>query len=105
MSHEVIHALREMGAFSDDEWELLREKALSDWLDDPELNIRERYADRSPEEQVGRRSRRPSGAGRAGCRLKRPSRVCSTGSRGSSSRAERPRAASDHNVGGHLPRH
>ena len=52
LSHEVVHALRDLGAISDEEWTTLEAKARRDWLDDPELDIRSRYADRPEREQI-----------------------------------------------------
>jgi len=48
--HETVHAMRELGMFSDKEWDILTRKAKSEWL--KEYATEERYAHLSPEEQI-----------------------------------------------------
>ena len=49
LQHEIVHALRDLGAISEDEWEILAARARDDWID--AFGIRERYAG-EPEEIV-----------------------------------------------------
>ena len=49
LRHEIVHALRDLGAISEDEWEILAARARDDWID--AFGIRERYAG-EPEEIV-----------------------------------------------------
>jgi hypothetical protein len=48
--HETVHAMRELGMFSDKEWDILTRKAKSDWI--KEYKTKERYDSLSPEEQI-----------------------------------------------------
>lgn len=50
IGHETIHALRELGMFSDKEWEILTKRAKSEWID--KYKIRERYKGMLSEEKV-----------------------------------------------------
>jgi hypothetical protein len=49
MSHEALHAMRDLGFFSDADWKLLTDKAKSTWM--KKYNIAEDYADKSKEIQ------------------------------------------------------
>lgn len=48
--HETIHALREMGMFSDKEWDVLSRKAKSEWIE--KYSTEERYKHLNTEEQI-----------------------------------------------------
>lgn len=50
IGHETIHALRELGMFSDKEWEILTKRAQSEWI--KKYGIRERYEGILTEEKV-----------------------------------------------------
>lgn len=50
IGHETIHALRELGMFSDKEWEILTKRAQSEWI--KKYGIRERYEGMLTEEKV-----------------------------------------------------
>jgi len=49
MNHEALHAMRDLGFFSDADWKLLTDKAKSTWM--KKYNIAEDYADKSKEIQ------------------------------------------------------
>ena len=48
--HEQLHALRDMGMFSDKEWDILSKKAKSEWI--KKYNIERRYANKSEEVKI-----------------------------------------------------
>jgi hypothetical protein len=48
--HETVHALRELGMFSDKEWDILTRKAKSEWI--KKYRTEERYGHLSEEEQI-----------------------------------------------------
>jgi len=48
--HETVHALRELGMFSDKEWDILTRKAKSEWI--KKYRTEERYGNLSEEEQI-----------------------------------------------------
>lgn len=48
--HETIHAMREMGMFSDKEWDVLSRKAKSEWIE--KYGTKEQYEHLNPEEQI-----------------------------------------------------
>ncbi len=50
LNHEVVHVLRAQGLFSEDEWDLLADKAQKDWI--ARYNIEERYPDFPREVQI-----------------------------------------------------
>jgi len=50
MGHESLHAMRDLGFFTDADWKVLTDKANSTWID--KYNIKEIYADKSPEIQI-----------------------------------------------------
>ena len=50
LRHEGIHALKELGAFTPDQWRVLSNKAKSEWMD--KYNIRNRYSHLSEEEMI-----------------------------------------------------
>ena len=50
LRHEIVHALRDLGAFSDGDWDALAARARDEWLD--AFDIRTRYADRPEEAQI-----------------------------------------------------
>ena len=50
LRHEIVHALRDLGALSDGDWEVLAARARDEWLD--AFDIRTRYADRPEEAQI-----------------------------------------------------
>ena len=50
LRHEGIHALKELGAFTPEQWRVLENKAKSEWLE--KYNIPQRYKGLSTEEQL-----------------------------------------------------
>jgi len=48
--HETVHAMRELGMFSDKEWDILSRKAKSDWI--KQYATEKRYSHLNPEEQI-----------------------------------------------------
>jgi hypothetical protein len=50
LRHEGIHALKELGAFTPDQWRVLSNKAKSEWVD--KYDIRSRYKHLSEEEMI-----------------------------------------------------
>lgn len=48
--HETVHAMREMGLFSDKEWNILSKKAKDEWLG--KYSVPERYNNLNEEEQI-----------------------------------------------------
>jgi hypothetical protein len=50
LRHEAIHALKELGAFTPDQWRVLENKAKSEWI--KKYNIVERYQGLDPESMI-----------------------------------------------------
>jgi hypothetical protein len=50
LRHESIHALKELGAFTESQWRVLENKAKSEWI--KKYNIAERYKGLTTEEQI-----------------------------------------------------
>jgi hypothetical protein len=50
LKHEGIHALKELGFFTPEQWRILENKAKSEWVE--KYNILERYADLNVDEQL-----------------------------------------------------
>jgi hypothetical protein len=50
LRHEAIHALKELGAFTESQWRVLENKAKSEWIQ--KYNIAERYKGLTTEEQI-----------------------------------------------------
>jgi len=50
LRHEGIHALKELGAFTTDQWRVLTNKAKSEWID--KYDIRNRYRSLNEEEMI-----------------------------------------------------
>lgn len=50
MNHEALHAMRDLGFFSDSDWSLLTELAKTKWI--KKYNIEKRYADKTEEIKI-----------------------------------------------------